>query len=194
MEVEFDTLNNYYTIAKKTISSFGWKYYPSLVKEMLNNADTVSMVAEAIMVADWKWDSEKVGAVSGQSKSKYSYRNQRAIWAIQKYVTDKYKNSKKYEKNIEFVVKNHNIKVETDPAEIFEQKDTQENLSSDMRNLIEICDISDKQRQQLIMYYYEDKTLKQIGEEFQLTKEAVRLNIKKAISKLREMMGVTIES
>lgn len=191
--MEFETLDTYYTIAKKTISSYGWKYYPSLVKEMLNNSDTVSMVAHAIMVADWKWDAEKVGPISGQSKSRYSYRNQRAIWAIQKYVTDKYKSGKKSEKHIEHIVQNYDAE-SVDPAKTFEEKDDREQLSQDIKYAIDMCDLTDKQKAQLIMYYYDDMTLKEIGDHFGLTKEAIRLNIKKSIQKLRELIGVTIES
>lgn len=191
--MEFETLETYYTIAKKTISAYGWRYYPSLVKEMLNNSDTVSTVAHAIMVADWKWDAEKVGPISGQSKSRYSYRNQRAIWAIQKYVSDKYKSNKKHEKHVEHIVKNFDQQ-SADPAEIFEEMDSKQQLTKDIKELIDVCDLTDKQRQQLVMYYYDDMTLKEIGDSFGLTKEAVRLNIKKAIDKLRDLMGVSNES
>lgn len=191
--MEFETLDTYYTIAKKTISSYGWKHYPSLVKDMLSNSDTISMVAHAIMVADWKWDAEKVGPISGQSKSRYSYRNQRAIWAIQKYVSDKYKSNQKHEKHVEHIVKNSD-QLSSDPADIFEEKDSREQLTRDIKTIIDSCDLTDKQREQMIMYYYDNKTLKEIGDHFNLTKEAVRLNIKKAVQKLRELIGVNIES
>ena len=51
-----------------------------------------------------------------------------------------------------------------------------------------MCDLTDKQKQQLTMYYYDDMTLKEIGDHFGLTKEAIRLNIKKSIQKLRELI------
>lgn len=188
--MEYATLDEYYTIAKKTISAFGYRYYPSLVKEMLNNSDTVSTVAHAIMVADWKWDENRVGNKSGKKKTLYSFRNQCALWAIQKYVTNKYKSNQKYEKHIEHIVKNHDIKYDEDPAAILEYNDNESILKQDINLLINGTPMTDKQREQLRMYYYDNKTLAEIGHKFGVSKEAVRLNIKKAIENIREVLKV----
>ena len=104
--MEFDTLSNYTTIAKKTISKFGSKMYPGLVKEMLSNDETVYEIAEAIMMADWNWDKDRKGQKSGQGKNLYSYRNQCAIWAIKTYVTQKYKKNKKHKKQMDYLIEN----------------------------------------------------------------------------------------
>jgi RNA polymerase sigma factor (sigma-70 family) len=58
-----------------------------------------------------------------------------------------------------------------------------------MKNLIDSAPISDKQRQQLIMYYYDNKTLAEIGTEFSVTREAVRQNIQKALNTIRESIN-----
>jgi hypothetical protein len=94
MITEFDTLENYTNIAKKTISKFASKFYPGLSKEMLNNDETVAEVASAIMMADWNWDRNRKGKNTGLGKSMYSYRNQCAIWAIKTYITSKFKKIK----------------------------------------------------------------------------------------------------
>ena len=84
---EFPSLTFYTELAKKTISKFGNKMYGTLSTEMLSNEDAISDVANALMTADWKYDSNRVGAVTGQKKTRYSYRNQCAIWAIKTYAS-----------------------------------------------------------------------------------------------------------
>ena len=90
---KFDSLSSYISLAKKTISKFGPKFYNGLSTEMLNNEEAISDVATSIMYADWRFDENREGK-SGQKKTLYSYRNQCAIWAIQTYVTQNTKKSK----------------------------------------------------------------------------------------------------
>lgn len=186
MTVQFDTLENYTNIAKKTISKFAPKFYPGLSKEMLNNDETVAEVAGAIMMADWNWDKDRKGKITGLSKSIYSYRNQCALWAIKTYITSKFKKSKKQSKYNDFITHNYIESDSENPADIIEQKESDQILIDDMKNLIQSAPLSDKQRKQLIMYYYENKTLAQIGEIFGVTREAIRQNIQKSIAILKQ--------
>lgn len=187
---EFDTLENYTNIAKKTISKFASKFYPGLSKEMLNNDETVAEVASAIMMADWNWDKNRKGKNTGLGKSMYSYRNQCAIWAIKTYITSKFKKTKKQSKYNDYYSMNYTETTEQNPADIVEQQESRDALSNDMKNLIDNAPISDKQRQQLIMYYYDNKTLADIGRQFSVTREAVRQNIQKALNTIRESVNV----
>ena len=59
-----------------------------------------------------------------------------------------------------------------------------------MKNLLNSDVLSDKQKQYIELYYYQNKTLAEIGEMVGLTREAVRQNIVKAIKKLKEVMSV----
>ena len=188
--MEFDTLSNYTNIAKKTISKFASKFYPGLAREMLSNEETVSEIASAIMHADWNWDKDRKGKVTGQGKSVYSYRNQCAIWAIKTYITNKYKKNKKQQKQTEYLVQNYEHKYDTNPAEIYEEKEYYNNLSTDVKDLLNSAPITEKQRQQLKMYYFEEKTLSEIGKVFGVTREAVRQNIHKGLSILKQSVGV----
>lgn len=187
---EFDTLENYTNIAKKTISKFASKFYPGLSKEMLSNDETVAEVASAIMMADWNWDKNRKGKDTGLGKSMYSYRNQCAIWAIKTYITSKFKKNKKQAKYNEYYSAHYTENTERNPADIVEEEESRQTLTEDMKNLIDSAPISDKQRQQLIMYYYDNKTLADIGREFSVTREAVRQNIQKALSTIRESVVV----
>lgn len=188
--MEFDTLSNYTNIAKKTISKFASKFYPGLAKEMLSNEETVSEIAGAIMYADWNWDKDRKGKTTGQGKTMYSYRNQCAIWAIKTYITNKYKKNKKQQKQTEYLIQNYENKYDVNPADIYEQKEHMENLSTDVSDLLSNAPLTEKQRQQLIMYYFEDKTLSEIGKEFGVTREAVRQNIHKGLAILKQSVGV----
>ena len=91
--MDFENLDTYIKLAKKTISKFAPSFYNGLSKEMLQSSDAVSDVATAIMEADWNFDPDRTGK-TGQKKTLYSYRNQCALWAIKTYVSNKYKKRK----------------------------------------------------------------------------------------------------
>ncbi len=187
----FDSLSSYISLAKKTISKFGPRFYNGLSAEMLQNEEAISDVATALMYADWRFDEERVGK-SGQKKTLYSYRNQCAIWAIQTYVTAKYKNKK----HISLDFKNNNDQKfdslipdtkQKDPLEQIIAEETENNLCSDIQNLLDHSTLSVKQKEQIIMYYFEDKTLSEIGKVYGVSREAVRQNIKRGLDLLRKL-------
>jgi RNA polymerase sigma factor (sigma-70 family) len=194
MDKQFDDLSTYINLAKKTISKFSSKYHSSLRNEMLKNEDAISDVASAIMYADWRWDSNRVGKASGMVKSKYAYRNQCAIWAIQTYITKKYKTKHK-KLSLDAVMGDSDLshasiiesKTEQDPLEGIIENEKTDLIHSHIQELINSDIINDKQRQQLKMYYFDDMTLNEIGKKFNVTREAVRQNIKKAITLFQEI-------
>ena len=55
-----------------------------------------------------------------------------------------------------------------------------------IRKLLSSDILSDKQRNQIYKYYFEEKTLLQIGKEYGVTREAIRQNIQKGINKIKE--------
>jgi RNA polymerase sigma factor (sigma-70 family) len=192
MEKEFDNLSTYITLAKKIISKFAPNFYSSLRKELLNNEDAIADIASAIMFADWRWDANRKG-FDGKGKTKYSYRNQCGIWAIKTYLTNKYKKNNQSlslynneANNDSTFAENISDNVEYDPAKIIEDQEYSEHLSSNIEVLLSSGIISDKQKQQIIEYYFNDKTLSDIGKQFGVTREAVRQNIQKGLSKIRE--------
>jgi RNA polymerase sigma factor (sigma-70 family) len=192
MEKEFDDLSIYINLAKKIISKFAPNFYGSLRTELLNNEDAIADIASALMFADWRWDETRKG-FNGKAKTKYSYRNQCGIWAIKTYLTNKYrKMNKTYSlyssadsDNLAYI---NNIEDDhyCDPAKIIEDKEYAENLSSNIESLLSSGIISDKQRDQIKEYYFNDKTLSDIGKDFGVTREAVRQNIQKGLAKIRQ--------
>jgi RNA polymerase sigma factor (sigma-70 family) len=184
-----DSLSTYISLAKKTIAKFAPKFYNGLSTEMLKSEEAISDVATAIMYADWRFDPDRVGA-SGKQKTLYSYRNQCAIWAIQTYITSKYKKQKCL--SIDNYINDDNThahlivdKKQKDPLEIAIQNESAEDLSFALDSILNSSIISEKQRKQIYMYYFEDKTLSEIGKVFNVSREAVRQNIKRGLELIK---------
>lgn len=196
MEKTFDSLSTYISLAKKTINKFAPKFYNGLNKEMLCNEEAVSDVATALMYADWRFDENRPGK-SGDKKTLYSYRNQCAIWAIKTYITQKYKNNNKKIKthSLDNVISRmdgdmsgYDVTIndsEKNPLDILIEAEEKENINSDINYALNSGAISEKQKDQLIMYYYDDMTLSQIGKKYNVSREAIRQNIKRALQLIR---------
>jgi len=191
MDRQYDSLDTYINLAKKTISKFCPKFYNGLSAEMLKNNDAISDVATAIMYADWRFDPTRTGK-NGQAKTLYSYRNQCAIWAIKTYVTNKYK------KNTDSISLDANSKISDlsmhstisdvkapEPIEILIEEEQTTNLKNTIGDLLSNSNLSEKQREQIRMYYLENHTLSHIGKKFGVSREAVRQNIKRALDIIR---------
>jgi RNA polymerase sigma factor (sigma-70 family) len=164
---------------------------------MLNSEDAIANVANCIMMADWRWDDKRKGK-TGKQKNKYSYRNQCAIWAIKSYMTRK-KNKYSKEPIVDLDVKYQNEDLSLlnllpnkskTPIDIAIDKETKKEIH-DMAYAIfseKNTYLSDRQKDCLKLYYIEGMTFAQIGKKYSITREAVRQNIKKAISKIRSLM------
>ena len=189
---QFEQLDTYLLLAKKVISKFAPNFYSGLQKELLSNEDAISDIASALMTADWKWDKNRTG-FNGKSKTRYSYRNQCGLWAIKTYISNKYK-KRKIKLSID-TVSNDDMKTYAntipdtsacDPVDIVSAKEQSKNLKMIIQKLLSSDILSDKQRNQIYKYYFEEKTLLQIGKEYGVTREAVRQNIQKGIKKIKE--------
>lgn len=185
MEKQFESLSFYINLAKKTISKFAPKFYNGLSTEMLKSEEAISDVATALMYADWRFDENRKGK-TGLQKTLYSYRNQCAIWAIKTYITNKYKTTKV--SSLDFELDNEKFldsiiedKKNTCPVNILIEQEHKDNLAFSINHLLNNNLLSEKQKKQIHMYYFEDKTLSEIGEEFGVSREAIRQNIKRGL-------------
>lgn len=191
MDRHYDSLDMYINLAKKTISKFCPKFYNGLSVEMLKNNEAISDVATAIMYADWRFDPNRTGK-EGQKKTLYSYRNQCAIWAIKTYVTNKYKKNKN-SMSLDRISKESDLSMHStipdlrspEPINILIEQEETDNLAYNIKNLLSNSNLSEKQREQIRMYYIEDQTLSYIGKKFGVSREAVRQNIKRAMDIIR---------
>ena len=197
MNKEYDSLPSYMNLAKRMISKFAPKFYKNLAYEMLNNEDAISDIANAIMTADWKYDSERTGKSTGKKKTKYSYRNQCALWAIQTYVTKNYKKNKNTSKV--YSLNYNNSENEDDaynyivdnrtktPEQIILEKEKHEEVSKLIRLLLSSELLTKNQSEYIKLYYFENCTYEQIGQKLNLTREAIRQSINKALSVIRDI-------
>lgn len=192
MEKQFDSLSQYISLAKKTISKFGPKFYKNLSAEMLKSEDAISDVATALMYADWRYDTNRTGK-TGLKKTRYSYRNQCAIWAIKTYITQKYKaKNSRNEYSLDFETNDKTLNdliadtKEISPLEKLIENEETNLLSEDIKNLIGSGCITEKQKEQIVLYYFDGYTLAEIGRKFSVSREAVRQNIKRAIDSIKK--------
>tara|TARA_B100002019_G_C21274915_1_gene604882 strand:+ start:11222 stop:11908 length:687 start_codon:yes stop_codon:yes gene_type:complete len=197
--IKFESLNFYLTLAKKNIAKFADQICQGATKRMLSSEDAIANVANGIMMADWRWDKDRKGALTGKSKTQYSYRNQCAIWAIQSYITRQYgkKNTIRskhlsLDKNYDDDELNLNNILSGDiHSSILHQvidNENKSNLTKDIEDLLNSELLSERQAEYIRMYYFEEMTLENIGKKFNITREAVRQGLNKTYSILREVL------
>lgn len=197
-DIEFDTLDNYILFAKKAIAKFANSIFNGLSKKMLNDEDAISSVANAIMMADWRWD-ENYNSVTGTKKNRYSYRNQCALWAIQTYASKIYHKPKKVNNiysldqnndstdlcNYDFLQDSRTAKPE---CAIIDQEE-QQSLQQLIEDIFALDLLSDKQKDYIHLYYFENYTFEKIGKKYNITREAVRQGLNKAILLIRGLLN-----
>lgn len=199
-DVQFDSLSNYITMAKKTIAKFANKVYNGLSNKMLRDEDAIASVANAIMMADWRWD-ENYQNDKGTKKTKYSYRNQCAIWAIQTYATKNHSKSKKSKglakqiyslnhENNDFESGDTYHRIEDSsmlrPDDILIEKENKEILQNLINELLSFDCLTIRQKDYIRLYYLENYTFEKIGQKYGITREAVRQGLNKAINLIRQ--------
>lgn len=189
MERKYESLSTYLMLAKKIINKFAPKF---IVKHMLNDEDAISDVAVALMNADKNFDPERKGSGLGR-KTLYSYRNQCGLWAIKTYITKQYKTKKL--SSLDFVLDdNSNTMYSTisdknsrDPLDIIIDNEQESNTNSDISFLLNSSILTDKQKDQIHMYYYKNMSLAEIGKHYGVTREAIRQSIKRAIESIKAL-------
>lgn len=199
--IEFDSLQDYILLAKKAISKFANQFYQGLSVKMLKDEDAISSVANAIMMADWRWD-ENYQNEQGTKKTRYSYRNQCALWAIQTHITKDHKKNKKFKKKIyslDHVIEDdaessvHNFTQDDrtlSPETILMQAENKEELTRLIDSLLSLDCLSSRQKDYIRLYYFESYTFEKIGQKYGITREAVRQGLNKAINMIKEAINV----
>ena len=188
--MEYETLAEYHNIARKAISKFASKMYPSMLKKMLDDDEFVGEVAQSIMAADWKWDPSRSGKTTGLKKTLYSYRNQCALWTIQTFVTQQYKYNKKRHKLKKYAAhasqtSDSFLASHETPYQILEDKELLNNTKSTAEFMLANSGLTDKSKNIIDLYYYKNKTLAEIGEIYGVSREAIRQNLKKELQEIK---------
>jgi RNA polymerase sigma factor (sigma-70 family) len=195
--IEFDSLDTYILLAKKAISKFANQFYQGLSSKLLKDEDAISTVANAIMMADWRWDDNYQNQ-QGTKKTKYSYRNQCALWAIQTLVTKTHKSNKIKKKvySLDFMCDDdlspvYDLTADTstqNPEQIAIEKEHKTELTNLIDSLLNLDCLSDRQKDYIRLYYFESYTFDKIGKKYGITREAVRQGLNKAINLIKEVI------
>lgn len=194
-DIQFDSLQTYVLLAKKAISKFANQIYNGLSSKMLKDEDAIASVANAIMMADWRWD-ENYQNEKGTKKTRYSYRNQCALWAIQTHVSKRSKKSKKYNNvySLDYISESddslsaHNYTEDNkvlSPEQIAIKNEENTSLKNLINAMLESGCLTDRQRDYIKLYYFEDYTFDKIGKKYGITREAVRQGLNKALDIIR---------
>jgi RNA polymerase sigma factor (sigma-70 family) len=192
--INFDSLSVYILLAKKAISKFGNQIYNGLSIKMLKDEDAIASVANAIMMADWRWD-ENYQNEKGTKKTKYSYRNQCALWAIQTHVSKRSKKLKSknvysldYISDGEDSLSAHNYTEDArtlNPEQIAINNENNQSLKDLIGAMLSTDCLTQKQKEYIRLYYFEDYTFDKIGKKYGITREAVRQGLNKALDIIR---------
>lgn len=168
-------MSEYLSIAKKTIGRFA---IPSLAKNMLNDEDAISFVAEQIMKGTIRWNPEK-------GRTLYSYHNMCAIWAIKRWILNKKVSEK------------HNI-ISLDKSLDNNDGDNLYNITEDKRvsknnntlpafdEIISHGNLNEAQKQCLKMKFVDNMTYAAIGAELNKSAQRIEQIVKRAIEKLKD--------
>lgn len=193
--IKFDDLKTYLLLAKKAISKFGPKFYNGLSSKMLKDEDAVASIANAIMMADWRWDENRTG-MNGAKKTKYSYRNQCALWAIQTYVSKSHKhNNKTKVYSLDYSDDDTDFRglsadrTSSRPDLIVMEQEEKDNIKDLVQQMLSLNSLSDRQKDYIRLYYFESQTFEQIGKKYGITREAVRQGLNKAIETIRGLVS-----
>jgi RNA polymerase sigma factor (sigma-70 family) len=198
-DIEFSSLSTYMLLAKKAISKFANQFYNGLATKMLKDEDAISSVANAIIMADWRWDENYVNE-KGTKKNKYSYRNQCAIWAIQTFVSKDTKLKRKTKVfSLDHIIGEEDsatsgILIEDakskSPLSIIMENESKETLESIINNMFSLDYLSDRQKDYIKLYYFEGYTFDKIGKKYNITREAVRQGLNKAIEMIKNSVSI----
>jgi len=187
-ENKFDSLAEYLTIAKKTIKAFADGLRPGLAEEMLKSEDAISNVSTAIMLADWRWTPE-YKSEDGQVRTRYSYRNQCALWAIHGYINRRSHTTYLVSLNANISANRdttlHEI-IESDipapDAEMIEQEQKDK-----IEAMLKASCLTGLQEKYIKLYYLDNLTYQEIANESGCTREAVRQIIERGLTNIRKL-------
>jgi len=170
---KFDTLENYLKLSKILIKL----YAPLFIKsQMLNSEDAIADIAQALMIADWKWNGRG---------TKYGYRKKRCEWAINRWIQQQLKYKKNYILSLNQTYNNmdHDLLYY-----IIGSKQTQLDKLISKENLTiikkKLENYPNQKHSKFFILYLGGYSFAEIGRQYDVTRENVRQIIKKVGQKI----------
>lgn len=182
---EFLTLKEYLAVAKRALRYFLVRLRPDLVESVCDDEDVISNIAYALMIADWKWNEN-----GGRTKS--SFRMNYAWYAVRSYIARRSKYRSRYGKIISIDeydgddCRNQFLdEKQVEPLNIIIGSQFDEDMKK-LKKYLGTDILTPREKYCIRQYYFKEKTLKEIGETIDISKERVRQLLKGATGKMRE--------
>lgn len=177
--VKFASLDEYTSLAKKTISAYGNTVRPGLSEEMLRNDDAIANIAHAIMMADWVFDGR--GSIHG-------FRKQRTLWALQAYVGRSTRKNKNKMLSLDNTLTQETgtfaenvVDTSETPEETVSRKEVAEKIRRSLKNAA----ISELAYKYIVMHYFQGKSMTSIAKERGVSKQSVHDLITRSITEIK---------
>ncbi len=164
----------YLDIAKKLVSKLANGIRPGLSSDILASEDAISNIATEVMIADWRWNGYG---------TKFGYRKQRAIWAMQSFMHRQCQTNKRKTYSLDETIKYGSERIEETFADILESReeshesviDHNEYLGHVTKRIKGVMKyLKPIEKKCIIKYYLEEKTLQIVANELGCTREWVR--------------------
>lgn len=166
------SLYEYIEIAKKTIGAFA---SPSVANEMLRDEDAISFITDHLIKGTLRWQENG-------GRTLYSYLNQCAIWAIQRWILNKKVAQKKGNLSLD-------TPIDDDGNSMYNfVENTKSKVSNTSDSFDEIIDkdcLNETQKTCLRMKFVEGMTYRAIGTALNKSGSRIEQIVSKALQKLK---------
>jgi hypothetical protein len=176
----FLTMGEYLTEARRLVMGLASKAIDHT--PILNNEDSISYIAHAMMLGDWRWNPN-YRSKSGKVRTRTSYRNQCAIWAINQVVGRSVKDATKL-KQISFNrPDNLSISIPHSNNDGAEQQVEELLEHAIKRNVIKL-----HTKKFIKLYYLQNYTFREIANRYSKSHEWIRQVVTQGITNLQKMV------
>ena len=192
-EDNFETNEEYLTIAKKIIRTFAPRFGAELAEQMLRSDDAISNMATAVMMADWRWNPE-YRSKQGTVRTRRSYRNQCCLWAMQSYISRQKYNKQNHmsldtmlsgsasEFTLQEIIPDF---AQCSPEDTIVEKEHLRFVNSTVKKILGSKYLTEQQANFIERHHIDGETLVSIGNDFGISREAVRQSIERGITNIR---------
>ena len=164
---KFKQMHEYLLDAKKQISYFCKRFYPSYLVKMINDEDCISIIAYANMLADWRYNPN-------DKTTRNSFVNFYALCFIKTIIKKLSKN-----RNVDIDISEFYSLVDEKAEKYNEQRVNREILE------LYLSKLSLKHADIVKSRYFDNKNLDEIGAEHNMSKQRVHQIIIKSIKKMQ---------
>ena len=192
--IEFESLASYLEQAEKLIVHYCSNKNPKARNVLIGNEDSLSLVAHALMVADWTYDCNNKS--DNGTASKKTYRYLRATWAMKAIMTKNLTQRARSPMSLDIVFASNDSNssildfIEDISQESPSSRMQSQELRSAIDELLDLGIITKTQKEYLVLRYLQELDLNEIAKVKGVTRQAVSDGLKRAISFLQEGLNI----